>query len=499
MSKNPIKNKIDSHKTANQHIQAATLKMSELYTSTRNRLFYEMQEAVLRGEVDTVRYQTELITAIQRHYSRLEYGYNKVFGKSIPYVAESFYLAALHDLGNSVIGEFDASRAKLMVKDAYTHVAGATANMLASDVSYLRSTASRVFGEAAMGNITHQDAANRLVDAFKWHNGTFRFVDAGGRVWNNEAYSKMLARTVLMNAGRQSYLETCIENGRNHVRVTISGNPCPDCAVWENRILAIVADDSGFPTIQEAQDGGLLHPNCTHSFVAVPESIISKRYDAEGRPLEGVNSAGNEEANDKDAWREYRKTSQYARDYASARSAIPARLAHEVDVHYTNLSQENKAVVYRYSNGDERNLNKSIRIGAELTTEQLHDIDRLSGIVADWPKYNGDVWRGMTFHSAKERYSFLSKIIRSEPITQFTSTSIMQDTPLDIINERRKRAKSQQFPVLMMIKNSKNGACIMHKSAKPGEKEILFNRALRLKKLDFALNDGILFITVEEV
>ena len=122
---------------------------------------------------------------------------------------------------------------------------------------------------------------------------------------------------------------------------------------------------------------------------------------------------GNEVDNDKDAWREYRRTSQHDRDYASARSAIPARLARKVDDFYDSLPKENKAVVYRYSNGDERNLNKSIRIGAELTTEQLHDIDRLSDVVADWPKYNGDVWRGMTFHSAKERYSFLSHPIRS--------------------------------------------------------------------------------------
>ncbi len=94
------------------------------------------------------------------------------------------------------------------------------------------------------------------------------------------------------------------------VKFTVSGNPCPKCAVWENRAVSIAGATKGYPLLQTAVDEGMFHPNCTHSTVAVTRYDIANSYDDNGRPLEGINSKGNEAppSDDKEANREYRKS-----------------------------------------------------------------------------------------------------------------------------------------------------------------------------------------------
>ena len=83
----------------------------------------------------------------------------------------------------------------------------------------------------------------------------FTFTDAKGRGWNTEAYTKMLARTTLMNAGREAYLDTCADKGKDVVRISISGDTCPKCAEWENRLVSLSGKTKSLPLLQDAIDG----------------------------------------------------------------------------------------------------------------------------------------------------------------------------------------------------------------------------------------------------
>ena len=138
----------------------------------------------------------------------------------------------------------------------------------------------------------------------------FKFVDAKNRVWNTNAYVEMLSRTTMLNAGRETYLDTCAEKGKDVVRITVSGNACPKCAEWENRLVSISGKTKGLPTLQQAIDSGLFHPNCTHSTVAVGDYDRETNFDENGRPKKGYNSADkpNPKGNDPEANREYRKS-----------------------------------------------------------------------------------------------------------------------------------------------------------------------------------------------
>lgn len=308
--KNVVARTIDLHKKANRKIAATALDMKTLYNQTRLRLNDRLQAPVLRGNAYTGKGLVSLIETIQREYARLEEQYRAEMGRALPYVAESFYADALHDIGKTIRGPFDANRVKAALSDSYTHIAGATKRMAATEVSFLRNQAAQMFREVSMGGITPKQASSELLARLLNGDPQFRFVDASGKVWNSRAYTEMLGRTVLLNAGRSAYLDTCVENGDDIVAVSVSGNPCPACAEWENRLLSISGSDKSLPTVEDATDGGLFHPNCTHSLVAVSDFERESDYAKGGRPTEGWNSSEAPIEQTDEAWKEYRKQGQ---------------------------------------------------------------------------------------------------------------------------------------------------------------------------------------------
>lgn len=303
---NPIANTLDQHKKANRSIRATTGKMAAIYKQARERLNSKLQKYVLSDpNPSNGKWMVGLINELEKNYAKLEEAFVKEMGGAIPYVAQSYYFDALSDLGNTVTGKLDKAKIELLRKDAWNHIAGMTKNMEKSDVAWLRQTAGDVFRLAGTSGMTAQETRQMLLGKILMRPEKFQFTDAGGRMWDNKTYCEMLTRTVLLNAGRQTYFDTCAENGCDVVQVTVSGNPCPDCAVWENRLLSISGNTPGLPTVAEAIAAGLCHPNCTHSFVAVGDYVREQDFTEDGRPKEGLNSPGKEEKNDKEAWSKY--------------------------------------------------------------------------------------------------------------------------------------------------------------------------------------------------
>ncbi|MEI3004948.1 MAG: hypothetical protein V8T87_10070 [Victivallales bacterium] len=115
---------------------------------------------------------------------------------------------------------------KLMFNDAYTHIAGATQNMCKTDVQFLRQASAEIFREASLTGITRKEASEKLLTQMMARPEQFKFIDAKGHVWNNRSYCEMLGRTVMLNAGRQAYLDKCADEGNDIVVVTLSGTCC---------------------------------------------------------------------------------------------------------------------------------------------------------------------------------------------------------------------------------------------------------------------------------
>lgn len=102
--------------------------------------------------------------------------------------------------------------------------------------------------------------------------GVTGFKDVRGRQWNMRTYSEMVARTTTMEAHLEGTKNRLLEHGYDLVIISRHPGACELCAPWEGGVLSLTGKTPGYPTMQEAEDAGLFHPNCKHTFSLYVES-----------------------------------------------------------------------------------------------------------------------------------------------------------------------------------------------------------------------------------
>ena len=140
-----------------------------------------------------------------------------------------------------------------------------TQNMTKADIGSLRQSVVEVFRQSSVSNMTAADVNKALQT--KWNDiaGGIefdRFVDAGGKRWDNARYFQMLVRTTDARVARESYNDTLAANGDDLIQIVNVGDSCPWCETWDGVIVSISGANEKFPSYQEAIDGGMFHPNC---------------------------------------------------------------------------------------------------------------------------------------------------------------------------------------------------------------------------------------------
>lgn len=101
--------------------------------------------------------------------------------------------------------------------------------------------------------------------------GVMRVLTPSGRFWRPTPYARMVARTGIADARRVAFRHRYLANGVDVVRVVANGTQHDVCAVWEGALLSLTGATPGLPTVDDARDAGLFHPNCTHRYVVEPE------------------------------------------------------------------------------------------------------------------------------------------------------------------------------------------------------------------------------------
>lgn len=263
-------------------------------------------------------------------------GVKGAFREAIPSVIEKAREEAAEAMKtagvrNAILGKPDMRRVKMAVESSYDRVAGRTDKMKADHIAALRRLSAEVFRTASLTGETRKEISKRL-QAKATEVPGFKFVDKSGRQWSDKAYFEMLARTELMTDGRDSYADKCAEEGYDIVRLNIGGKCCEACARWEGKLFSLTGATKGLPTMDDLRNDGVFHPNCTHSFTAVPDWELDELglkqpgkdgEDAqEGKDApedaEAVDkpSEGNGDASDSDEWnRQYeRKRDEWARE-----------------------------------------------------------------------------------------------------------------------------------------------------------------------------------------
>jgi len=91
-----------------------------------------------------------------------------------------------------------------------------------------------------------------------------------GRRWKLETYAEMLSRTKLTEVSNNGMTDRLLNSGYDLVQVTVHGTDCELCKPYEGKILSMTGRTAGFPTVDEAESNGLMHPNCRHRYVKAP-------------------------------------------------------------------------------------------------------------------------------------------------------------------------------------------------------------------------------------
>lgn len=120
---------------------------------------------------------------------------------------------------------------------------------------------------AAAGDVLPIGRTSQQAQAKAWREfmrrGITGFTDKSGRDWALSSYVEMAVRTASQRAYNASRLQVVQYLGGNLVFVDDDGHPCPLCFPWQHRVLCIVPDGI-HPSVADATEAGLFHPNCRH-------------------------------------------------------------------------------------------------------------------------------------------------------------------------------------------------------------------------------------------
>ena len=97
----------ERHATANQQIKVTAQNVGEIYEDVRLRLNQRLQAFVLSGDRNKYRGKAlvDCIEAIGQIYHEFEEKFREEMGRAVPYVAETYYQDALHDMGEKITGK----------------------------------------------------------------------------------------------------------------------------------------------------------------------------------------------------------------------------------------------------------------------------------------------------------------------------------------------------------------------------------------------------------
>lgn len=197
-------------------------------------------------------------------------------GASSQWAAEAIqaiYTAAVEEargeLGISVSGQFGTvhqQAAQILAETSYSRIADVL-TMTGRQVTdiWRQVQLSQNLNGGALGYETWRKTRDKLLASLQ-EGGITAFVDRAGKKWNLKAYASMLSRTELMNVHNEAKKTEFLEHGEDLVIVSEHPQSCEKCAPWQNRVLSLTGATKGYPTLDEAKEAGLFHPNCRHAY-----------------------------------------------------------------------------------------------------------------------------------------------------------------------------------------------------------------------------------------
>jgi hypothetical protein len=233
---------------------------------SRTWISYKLNEIRnLKGEIneDVIaylrNYDEKVTEAIEKAYKKgqrgAEVGLNKVGALEVKGTFSATDERAVNALATELVGKLDNTHLRILrsTEDVYRSVIG------------------EVSANITAGVDTRRQAAQRALNKFA-NRGITGFVDDAGRSWNLSSYAEMATRSTSGRAAINGLTNRAKDNNRDLVIVSEHGEECVLCRPWERQVLSISGNNNDYPSLSEAQLGGLFHANCRHTLnIYIPD------------------------------------------------------------------------------------------------------------------------------------------------------------------------------------------------------------------------------------
>ncbi len=234
-----------------------------------------------------VQNRKQILSQIDRHLTDLGVDVNAFVKQEIP---------TYYKLGaNQAVEQLQYLGAEVPIKsgfnivhrDMIANLVNETASSFADSIQTVGRSAQALLGKKVREEIRQQIATGviqgstlpnvtKQIKQILADEGLSALVDKNGRHWQLDTYAEMLFRTKTVEARNMGLANRMLENGYDLVQVSIHFSTHEACRVWEGKILSMTGNTPGYPTVDQATEDGLFHPNCRHAINALAPDLAAK-------------------------------------------------------------------------------------------------------------------------------------------------------------------------------------------------------------------------------
>jgi hypothetical protein len=144
------------------------------------------------------------------------------------------------------------------------------------DEEAINRAVSEGFEQASRFGGSRQGASKRLYNDLLKAADNGKFIEINGRKYDIKKYSKMVARTKIMEANNRASVATALEFGNDYVQASTHNTTCPICAPLEGKVYCVSGNDKRFPKLTD-EVRFPKHPNCAHSYSVIFKETMERR------------------------------------------------------------------------------------------------------------------------------------------------------------------------------------------------------------------------------
>lgn len=184
-----------------------------------------------------------------------------------------------------------SAQARKMFNDTYQDLLHATRNTDARLKKIIRDISSEVLqvqgllagnnkqmAKVLLERLTEDSVFKRLTEE-----GLLGIVDAGGKRWRLDTYTKMVVNTKITDAHLQSTKQTGLQIGADLAVISYNDSTTDACLSWEGVVVSVNGLTPGYPNLDDAiATNEVFHPNCRHhiSLISTFEDLTKEQQKA---------------------------------------------------------------------------------------------------------------------------------------------------------------------------------------------------------------------------